>query len=40
MTGFDGSGWPRMAGREAPTSENQRKPSSANRTYATLPLAA
>jgi hypothetical protein len=42
MTGFDGRGWPRIASREAPTSRNQRKQLSANRTntYAALPLAA
>ena len=42
MTGFDGRGWSRIASREAPTSRNQRKKLSANRTnsYAALPLAA
>jgi len=41
MTGFDGGGWPRIASREVPTSINQHKKSSANRTsYAALPLAA
>jgi len=41
MTGFDGRGWSRNASREAPTSLNQCKQSSANRTsYAAMPLAA
>jgi len=41
MTGFDGRGWSRTASREVPTSKNQYKKSSANRTsYAALPLAA
>jgi hypothetical protein len=41
MTGFDGRGWSQVASREAPTSENQRKKTSANRTNVNaLPLAA
>jgi len=42
MTGFDGRGWSQTASREVPTSKNQYKKTSANRTntYAAMPLAA
>jgi len=41
MPGLDGRSWFRIASREVPTSWNQYKTTSANRTsYATLPLAA
>ena len=41
MIGFDGGGWAWTASREAPTSKNQRKISSAERTdFAALPVAA
>ena len=41
MPGFDGGGWLRNACREVPSSKNQHKKSSANRTsYAAMPLAA
>ena len=41
MTGFDGGGWSRIASREVPTSKNQYKKLSANRTtYSAMPLAA
>ncbi len=41
MNGIDGGGKRRIAGREAPSSLNQRNPLSAKSTdYAAMPLAA